>query len=118
MHSFKFTTVAAAALFFLSAVSAESHAAMARRHMHAHAHKRGEITKRSTCEFPKDAGLVAVTPGEKNAGWAMSPDQPCEPGMSSDRLCTLEKLSSNQPVYRDVLPICLPSRSIDGPMGS
>lgn len=93
MHSFKFSTAAVAALFFLSAVSAESHAAMGRRHMHVHAQKRGGITKRSTCEFPKDAGLVAVTPAEKNAGWAMSPDQPCKPGMSSsDRLCTSEKI--------------------------
>ncbi|KIW19470.1 hypothetical protein PV08_00042 [Exophiala spinifera] len=32
------------------------------------------------CAFPTDAGLVAVTPGEQNAGWAMSPDQPCLPG--------------------------------------
>ncbi|KAK7887767.1 hypothetical protein LTR67_009670 [Exophiala xenobiotica] len=32
------------------------------------------------CAFPTDAGLVAVTPGEANAGWAMSPDQPCTPG--------------------------------------
>lgn len=31
------------------------------------------------CLFPKDAGLVAVTPHEENAGWAMSPNQPCEP---------------------------------------
>ena len=37
--------------------------------------KRGEI-----CVFPDDAGLVAVTPGELNAGWAQSPDMPCEPG--------------------------------------
>ncbi|KAK2737014.1 hypothetical protein FQN55_001346 [Onygenales sp. PD_40] len=32
------------------------------------------------CEFPSDSGLVAVTPNEQNAGWAMSPDQPCTPG--------------------------------------
>ena len=32
------------------------------------------------CQFPTDAGLVAVTPDSSNAGWAMSPDQPCEPG--------------------------------------
>ncbi len=32
------------------------------------------------CAFPTDAGLVSVTPGEQNAGWAMSPDQPCTPG--------------------------------------
>jgi hypothetical protein len=32
------------------------------------------------CAFPYDAGLVPVTPGAANAGWAMSPDQPCKPG--------------------------------------
>lgn len=32
------------------------------------------------CQFPSDAGLVAVTPGSSNAGWALSPDQACEPG--------------------------------------
>lgn len=32
------------------------------------------------CAFPYDAGLVPVTPGSSNAGWAMSPDQPCKPG--------------------------------------
>lgn len=40
----------------------------------AHIEKRKE-----KCKFPTDAGLVAVTPGSKNAGWAMSPDQPCKP---------------------------------------
>ncbi|KAI9786274.1 MAG: hypothetical protein M1816_008083 [Peltula sp. TS41687] len=39
-----------------------------------------ELNKReSKCEFPSDAGLVAVTPGEKNAGWALSRDRACEP---------------------------------------
>ena len=32
------------------------------------------------CQFPTDAGLVAVTPDQQNAGWAMSPNQPCLPG--------------------------------------
>ena len=32
------------------------------------------------CQFPTNAGLVAVAPNEQNAGWAMSPDQPCLPG--------------------------------------
>jgi hypothetical protein len=32
------------------------------------------------CAFPYDVGLVAVTPNAMNAGWAMSPDQPCKPG--------------------------------------
>jgi hypothetical protein len=31
------------------------------------------------CAFPTDPSLVAVTPGSQNAGWAMSPDQPCLP---------------------------------------
>ena len=37
------------------------------------------LAKRSQCQFPSDAGLVAVTPGEQNGGWAMSPNQPCLP---------------------------------------
>ena len=57
---------------------------LARRHMHGHQlHKKHiathELTKRATCQFPSDKGLVAVTPGAQNAGWAMSPDQPCLP---------------------------------------
>lgn len=32
------------------------------------------------CEFPTDVGLVPVTPNDRNGGWAMSPDQCCEPG--------------------------------------
>lgn len=32
------------------------------------------------CAFPSDAGLVSVTPGFQNAGWAMSPDQPPKRG--------------------------------------
>lgn len=39
-----------------------------------------ELKKRGTCNFPSNAGLVAVTPGSSNAGWAMSPDQPCTVG--------------------------------------
>ena len=42
---------------------------------HLDAEKRG-----GQCEFPTDAGLVAVTPNDANGGWAMSPDQCCEPG--------------------------------------
>ncbi|KAM3501903.1 hypothetical protein MY10362_005225 [Beauveria mimosiformis] len=39
------------------------------------------LVKRSTCAFPTDdPNLVAVTSDQKNAGWAMSPDQACEPG--------------------------------------
>ena len=40
-----------------------------------------ELEKRGgQCAFPYDAGIVPVTPGSSNAGWAMSPDQPCKPG--------------------------------------
>ncbi|KAL7916061.1 hypothetical protein GGI35DRAFT_473375 [Trichoderma velutinum] len=39
------------------------------------------IVKRGQCAFPTDdPNLVAVTPDAENAGWAMSPDQPCQPG--------------------------------------
>ncbi|KAI4186505.1 MAG: hypothetical protein LQ346_005679 [Caloplaca aetnensis] len=31
------------------------------------------------CAFPEEAGLVPV-PGSSNGGWAMSPDECCEPG--------------------------------------
>ncbi|KAL8668746.1 MAG: hypothetical protein Q9168_006642 [Polycauliona sp. 1 TL-2023] len=31
------------------------------------------------CQFPEDAGLVSVS-GTSNGGWAMSPDECCEPG--------------------------------------
>jgi Beta-glucosidase (SUN family) len=59
----------------------------AKRHnhkiIHASPHVEGielELEKRGgQCQFPNDAGLVAVTPGAQNAGWAMSPDQPCQP---------------------------------------
>lgn len=51
-------------------------------HVH-HVHKRSS----GQCQFPTDAGLVAVTPNEQNAGWAMSPDQPCQPGMYCPYAC-------------------------------
>jgi hypothetical protein len=39
------------------------------------------------CAFPYDAGLVPVTPGLQNAGWAMSPDQPPKPGSYMPYAC-------------------------------
>ena len=60
---------------------------LGKRHDHnrLHASPRAEgienvLEKRGTCEFPSDAGLVAVTPGSSNGGWAMSPNQPCTVG--------------------------------------
>ncbi|KAK6459221.1 uncharacterized protein RJT20DRAFT_132364 [Scheffersomyces xylosifermentans] len=48
-----------------------------------------EISKRggSTCSFPTDAGLIAVTPDSSNAGWAMSHDQSCTPGSYCPYAC-------------------------------
>ena len=82
------SSISAAALLALVA-SAE-----AAGHSHGHGHHHGRrhqhrdapdanitIEKRGgQCQFPSDAGLVAVTPDMQNAGWAMSPDQPCLPG--------------------------------------
>lgn len=73
-----------------------------RRHVHsrrARASPRAEavevVEKRSTqCAFPTDAGLVSVTPSEQNAGWAMSPDQPCEPGNYCPYACPAGQLSA------------------------
>ena len=49
---------------------------------HADLEKRG-----GQCVFPTDAGLVAVTPGDSNAGWAMSPNQQCTPGTYCPYAC-------------------------------
>jgi hypothetical protein len=61
---------------------------LGKRHNHRSAHASPRVEgiedgsqKRGTqCQFPTGVGLVAVTPGSQNAGWAMSPDQPCLPG--------------------------------------
>jgi hypothetical protein len=59
-----------------------------RRHRHAIHGDAHDLQKRSNqCQFPTNAGLVAVTPNKQNAGWAMSPDQPCKPGMYCPYAC-------------------------------
>ena len=80
-------------------------AAFERRHLHhgreakASPAERGPIpekpklAKRSTCDFPSDAGLVAVTPGSSNGGWAMSPDQPCALGSYCPYACPSGQMS-------------------------
>lgn len=84
--------IAVAGVALLTFYSAEviavsnAHASLARRHMHHHDLKH-KLKKRAQCEFPTDAGLVSVTPGAMNAGWAMSPDQPCKPGMYCPYAC-------------------------------
>lgn len=72
------------ALTELACAGHHGHASIARRHMH---HKGNNLVKRGECQFPTDKGLVSVTPGAQNAGWAMSPDQPCKPGMYCPYAC-------------------------------
>jgi hypothetical protein len=70
-----------------------------KRHDHRHLHKTIQASPRAEgtenelgtrsgqCAFPGGDGMVAVTPGSQNAGWAMSPDQPCTPGMYCPYAC-------------------------------
>lgn len=53
-----------------------------------------EFEKRDsqTCEFPSDKGLVPVTSGSSNGGWAMSPDQKCTGGSYCPYACPSGKL--------------------------
>ncbi len=77
---------------------------LGRRHNHRygvrHAHattnlsprdvsKSSKLSKRGrqTCAFPTGAGLVTVNPGGQNAGWAMSPDEPCTAGKYCPYAC-------------------------------
>ncbi|KAL9599400.1 MAG: hypothetical protein Q9219_003837 [cf. Caloplaca sp. 3 TL-2023] len=51
------------------------------------------IEKRTgQCQFPEDAGLVSVG-GGSNGGWAMSPDECCEPGGYCPYACPPGQLS-------------------------
>ena len=53
---------------------------------------RALVKRTGQCQFPEDAGLVAVG-GGSNAGWAMSPDQCCEPGGYCPYACPPGQLS-------------------------
>lgn len=88
------TQLLAAGLALPLAVSAV-HGVHSRRHIHHNLRRSSPfspiLSKRQegsvTCPFPTDAGLVAVTPEFENAGWAMSPDQPCKTGMYCPYAC-------------------------------
>ena len=73
---------AAALVALIASVEAAHHG-----HHHARHHEARAVPETNTlqkksgqCQFPTDAGLISITPNEQNAGWAMSPNQPCEPG--------------------------------------
>lgn len=74
-----------------------------RGHQHPHHHHHIEenttdeqidIQKRDgTCAFPTNLGLVSITPGEQNGGWAMSPNQICASGTWCPFACPPGQLS-------------------------
>ena len=91
---------AAAILAFVACAEAAGH-----RHGHHHhsRHQHGDIhstevdvsieKRGGQCQFPSDAGLVAITPNMENAGWAMSPNQPCRPGNYCPYACPKGQVS-------------------------
>ncbi|KZF25167.1 glycoside hydrolase family 132 protein [Xylona heveae TC161] len=91
--------IASAVVFtleFLSSFTEAQHdgsqlSPIARRHQHRH---RSNLGKRDgQCAFPGNDGLVSVTPGSSNAGWAMSPDQQCTPNSWCPYACPSGQLS-------------------------
>ena len=106
MRPLEMSAAVAAMMLLLSIPSANAkhgvaHQVLERRHAQHHhkkfhsskAEERGlaeaEVIEKRTgqCQFPTNAGLVAVTPGSQNAGWAMSPDQSCTSGMYCPYAC-------------------------------
>ncbi|KAK6503647.1 hypothetical protein TWF481_008653 [Arthrobotrys musiformis] len=80
----------------------ESQAApLLRRHTHHHHRKHvsprtknvepvaAPVQKRSgqSCKFPDKNKMVAVASSQMNGGWALPPDQPCQPGMYCPYAC-------------------------------
>lgn len=81
----KFSSVSSCAVALISFIVTVEAAVLGHSHGHNHLHQpRNEVVtvekRGGQCQFPADAGLVAVTPDAMNAGWAMSPDQSCTPG--------------------------------------
>jgi hypothetical protein len=81
-----------------SAASAFHHSHNHHHLLHRHSHRAVDLPKRNSnehvhvrtnaaCPFPNDPSVVAVTPGSMNAGWALSPDQECKPGMYCPYAC-------------------------------
>ncbi|KAK6342561.1 hypothetical protein TWF718_007964 [Orbilia javanica] len=71
-----------------------------RRHNHAHHHQRKHLTPKTdnakpidkrnggrSCKFPDKNNMVAVAKSQMNGGWALPPDQPCQPGMYCPYAC-------------------------------
>ncbi|KAJ4269983.1 hypothetical protein NW762_001656 [Fusarium torreyae] len=84
MRLINFSAALLGALSAPSLVASKSHSHHHRGfgHLHPRAPVQSGLEKREgQCQFPTDdPNMVAVTPDEKNGGWAMSPDQECKPG--------------------------------------
>lgn len=79
----KFQITSARAVALVAMIAGAEAAKHGHGHGHSHLHETRDVVvekRGGKCEFPTNAGLVAVTPKEENAGWAMSPDEPCKPG--------------------------------------
>ncbi|KAK9420661.1 hypothetical protein SUNI508_00752 [Seiridium unicorne] len=96
----KFSVQTAASLVALLVAAQPCLASSKHRHLHVgrrHSHSdtsnndttEVELKARGsdTCVFPSGEGLVAITPNSDNAGWAMSPDQPCKCGSYCPYAC-------------------------------
>ena len=77
-----------------SAIHSHSHLTHAHHHHYAARHALAEpknvtleARQGSTCALPTGQGLQIVTPDDSNAGWAMSPDQPCTEGNYCQYAC-------------------------------
>lgn len=105
MNKMKFDLVSSRAAAVLALVACADAAGHGHGHGHHHRSRHQHrdvpsaeadvsIEKRGgKCQFPSDAGLVAITPHLENAGWAMSPDQPCRPGNYCPYACPAGQMS-------------------------
>lgn len=95
----RLTNVVAALVLLCGEASAHRHGH--RRHAHSHFSRHAQLSAKieqlnveragvekrgSTCSLPDHSDLVRV-PGDKNGGFAMSPDQACEDGMYCPIAC-------------------------------
>jgi len=90
--------MASSRAFVLLCLLAGAEAAHHNHHAHDHTHIDGKVKeslvkKSGKCKFPSDAGLVAITPGAANEGWAMSPDESCTPGNYCPYACPPGQMS-------------------------
>ena len=97
----KFESPSSRAAALVALIAGAEAAQHGHHHHHQHHHEIRSVPevgstlvkKSGQCQFPADAGLVAITPTEQNAGWAMSPNQPCTPGSYCPYACPAGQVS-------------------------